>query len=332
MEIWLRQEGVEYGPYTLAQVKEFVASGESVLEDEAWFDGCDDYVTVGDIPHFTSPRKVAFEEPTGPVKGESFSIPDVNLDMLWCKSGTFMMGSPEEEDSLKFGDDTQHEVTLTKGFFLGKYEVTQEQWERVTRASRSRENLDRGGGLLLGLWAKMMGSNPSLYKGATLPVEMVTWKKAMQFCGKLMQMEKAAGRLPEGWVYTLPTEAQWEYACRAGTTTRYPFGDTITPMQANYEENVFKTTPVGTYPPNAWGFHDMLGNVWEWCLDWYGKYPSGSVVDPVGPPSGLQRVVRGGSWNCLGRMMRSANRLKYWPDTRNNYLGFRLSLQKEKTE
>jgi hypothetical protein len=251
MEIWLRQEGEEYGPYTLEQVKEFVASGESVLEDEAWFDGCEDYLTVGDIPHFTSPRKVALEEhgekenpivitsivilcvlfvawlvvggfyimkvsssgeggtvdeptteeqkepakelvkaPTepvltaAPVEGESFSIPDINLDMLWCKPGAFMMGSPEDEKDRQ-GNETQHEVTLTQGFYLGKYEVTQAQWEKV------------------------MGSNPSEYKGTTLPVEKVSWDDAMKFCEKLTQAEKATGRLPEGWVYTLPTEWRW---------------------------------------------------------------------------------------------------------------------------
>jgi sulfatase modifying factor 1 len=249
-------------------------------------------------------------EPTesAPPKGESFSIPDINLDMLWCKPGTFMMGSPKDEmGHLK--NETQHEVTLTKGFYLGKYEVTQEQWEKV------------------------MGSNPSVWdKGTTLPVEMVSWDSAINFCQKLTQMEKAAGRLPEGWAYTLPTEAQWEYACRAGTTTAYSFGDEITPKQANYDENVDKTTPVDTYPANAWGFHDMHGNVWEQCLDWYGDYPDGSASDPVGPSGGSIRVYRGGSWYDFGRYMRSAFRYRYTPGFRRSTLGLRLSLQTEKTE
>jgi sulfatase modifying factor 1 len=238
-----------------------------------------------------------------PVEGESFSIPDINLDMLWCKPGTFMMGSPEDRRSI---DETQHEVTLTKGFYLGKYEVTQAQWEKV------------------------MGKNPSLFEGATLPVEEVDWKDATEFCKKLTQMEKAAGRLPEGWVYTLPTEAQWEYACRAGTTTAYSFGDEITPKQANYDENVGKTTPVGTYPANAWGFNDMHGNVWEWCWDRYGgDYPSGSASDPVGPSASFSslRVIRGGSWNLDGRNMRSANRAFVLAGLPERPLGFRLSLQ-----
>jgi sulfatase modifying factor 1 len=239
-----------------------------------------------------------------PVEGESFSIPDINLDMLWCKPGTFMMGSPEDRRSI---DETQHEVTLTKGFYLGKYEVTQAQWEKV------------------------MGKNPSLFEGATLPVEEVDWKDAMEFCKKLTQMEKEAGRLPEGWTYTLPTEAQWEYACRAGTTTVYFFGDEITPKQANYGGNVDKTTPVDTYPANAWGFHDMHGNVWEWCLDWWGDYPSGSASDPVGPSASFisLRVIRGGSWNLDGRNMRSANRTFVLAGLPERPLGFRLSLQTE---
>ena len=252
-----------------------------------------------------APTKEPVKAPTGPVKGESFSIPNLKLDMLWCKPGTFMMGSPEDE-KVRQEEETQHEVTLTKGFYLGKYEVTQAQWEKV------------------------MGTNPSNFKGATLPMEKVSWNDAMEFCKKLTPMEKAAGRLPEGWVYTLPSEAQWEYACRAGTTTAYYFGDEITPKQANY--NVGKTTSVGTYPANAWGFHDLHGNVWEWCSDWYGDYPSGSANDPVGPSVGTLRVFRGGSWYYIGRNLRSAFRSRDAPDIRSFNLGFRLSFQTEKKE
>ena len=242
-----------------------------------------------------------------PVEGESFSIPDVNLNMLWCKPGTFMMGSPEGEKGRE-NDETRHQVTLTKGFYLGKYEVTQAQWKKV------------------------MELNPSHFKGATLPVEKVSWEDAMQFCEKLTQMEKAKGRLPEGWIYTLPTEAQWEYACRAGAATVYSFGDEITPKQANFIQNFGKTTDGLQYPANPWGFHDMHGNVWEWCRDRYVKYPNGSVSDPAGPPDGSLRVLRGGSWSGYGRYMRSANRRRDAPDRRNANLGFRLSLQTEKKE
>jgi formylglycine-generating enzyme len=244
---------------------------------------------------------------TAPVEGESFSIPKLNFDMLWCNPGTFIMGSPAGEKDREEAE-TQHRVNLTKGFYLGKYEVTQVQWEKV------------------------MGSNPSYRKGAALPVENVSWDDAMEFCEKLTEVEKEADRLPKGWTYTLPTEAQWEYACRAGTTTAYSFGDTITPKQANFVYNVGKTTQVGTYPANAWSFHDMHGNVWEWCSDRYGAYPSGAVSDPLGPSDGSYRVVRGGSWSLNGRNMRSANRNGNSPVNRDTYLGFRLSLQTAKTE
>jgi formylglycine-generating enzyme required for sulfatase activity len=239
-----------------------------------------------------------------PVEGESFSIPDINLDMLWCKPGTFMMGSPAEE-KFREDDETQHRVNLTQGFWLGKYEVTQAQWEKVMR------------------------SMPGNFKGATLPVEGVSWDDVMQFCEKLTQAEKAAGRLPIGHVYILPTEAQWEYACRAGTTTAYSFGDYVIPKLANYECNVGKTTPVGTYPANPWGFHDLHGNVWEWCRDKYGDYPGGKVSDPAGPSDGSARVYRGGSWLSRfgSRYLRSADRRRYTPDYRHGFLGFRLSLQ-----
>ena len=239
---------------------------------------------------------------SAPVEGASFSIPKLNLDMLWCKPGTFLMGSPQDEEG-RAEDETQHKVTLTQGFYLGKHEMTQEQWEKV------------------------MGTSPSTFPGPTLPVEQVSWEDAIKFCEKLTQMEKAAGRLPEEWVYTLPTEAQWEYACRAGTTTAYSFGDTMTPKQANYDGNIGKTTVVGTYPANPWGFHDLHGNVWEWCLDWSGKYPGGSASDPAGPSFGSARVFRGGSWYRIVWSMRSANRYGTAPAIRGISLGFRLSLQ-----
>ena len=261
------------------------------------------------------PAKELVKAPPSPVltaasvEGESFSIPDINLDMLWCKPGTFMMGSPDDEKG-RNRHETQHEVTLTQGFWLGKHEVTQEQWEKV------------------------MGANRNHFKGATLPVEEISWNHAMQFCEKLTQIEKVAGRLPEGWIYALPTEAQWEYACRAGTTTAYSFGDTITPKQANYNYAIVgKTTSVGTYPANPWGFHDMHGNVLEWCSDWVGEYPSGSVTDPVGPSSSPLRVCRGGSWyDSHGRRLRSALRNGNMPSTQDPNVGFRLSLQTAKTE
>jgi formylglycine-generating enzyme len=232
--------------------------------------------------------------------GENFTVPDLNLTMIWVEPGTFMMGSPETEER-RVRTETQHQVTLTKGFYLGKYEVTQAQWERV------------------------MGSNPSNFKGADRPVEQVSWGEAVEFCKKLTEMEKKAGRVPEGMAYQLPTEAQWEYACRAGTTTAYSWGDSISSKNASYGRREDDgTTPVGKYLPNPWGFHDMHGNVYEWCADWYGAYPSGSVTDPTGPASGSSRVLRGGSWDYGGTYLRSAERINYTPSHRHHALGFRV--------
>jgi formylglycine-generating enzyme required for sulfatase activity len=205
--------------------------------------------------------------------------------------GTFMMGEGKEA----------HQVTLlTQVFELGIYEVTQEQYEKV------------------------MGTNPSNFKGRQNPVENVSWDDAVEFCRKLSALpaEKSAG-----YVYRLPTEAEWEYACRAGTKTDYSFGNSDAELgdYGWYDENSGKTThPVGGKKPNAWGLYDMHGNVREWCQDWYGDYPSGSVTDPTGAASGSIRVNRGGSWNYYSANCRSARRSRNTPDNRNYYLGFRV--------
>jgi formylglycine-generating enzyme required for sulfatase activity len=229
-----------------------------------------------------------------------------NLEMIWCPPGSFTIGSPSNETGRR-GNETQHHATLTHGFYLGKYEVTQEQYQTV------------------------MDDNPSSFQGAKLPVEKVSWEEAMAFCKKLSEKEK--GRIPVGWAFTLPTEAQWEYACRAGTTTKYSVGDDINQKLANYQERgmgLMKTRAVGQYRPNPWGFFDMHGNVYEWCADWYGKYPIGSVTDPSGVASGSYRVGRGGSWNDGGAYLRSAERFYDPPSSRNLYLGFRVGFQSSK--
>ncbi|MFT5327265.1 MAG: serine/threonine protein kinase [Planctomycetaceae bacterium] len=193
-----------------------------------------------------------------------------------------------------------HQVTLTKPFELGVYEVTQEQYERV------------------------MGTNPSQFKRQQNPVEKVNWAEAVEFCSTLSAVpaEKAAG-----YVYRLPTEAEWEYACRAGTTTMYSFGDNESELgqYAWYDENSGKTThPVGVKKPNAWGLYDMHGNVWEWCQDRYGDYPRGSVTDPTGAASGSLWVYRGGSWYASSFYCRSAYRHRFTPGRRGGDLGFRV--------
>ena len=172
-----------------------------------------------------------------------------------------------------------------------------------------------------------MGSNPSEFKGADRPVEQVPWDKVTSFCEKLTELEREAGRLPAGMAYQLPTEAEWEYACRAGTKTAFSFGDELTAKDANFARNVGETTDVGQYPANAWGFHDMHGNVWEWTADWYEEYTSGAVSDPVGPAVGSFRVLRGGSWYASANSARSAIRLWFVPADGSDYLGFRLSLR-----
>ena len=218
----------------------------------------------------------------------------LDMELIWCKPGSFIMGE----------GGNAHPVILTKGFYLGKYEVTQEQYEKV------------------------MGNNPSKFKGENLPVEEITWDDAMAFCKKLSEKEK--GRIPVGWEFTLPTESQWEYACRAGTTTKYSWGDDINSKLANYADSgLKKTRAVGSYRPNAWGFYDMHGNVIEWCQDWLGPYKKQLAVDPVGPSSGSKRVFRGGSYGNRSSHLNHAAR-NMLPSNPFYSRGFRIALKKQK--
>jgi formylglycine-generating enzyme required for sulfatase activity len=225
---------------------------------------------------------------------------ETGIRLVPIPAGTFLMGSPAAE-AKRFPDEgPQTRVTLTKDFLLGATDVTQAQWTAV------------------------MGTNPSHFKGGTLPVDSVTWDDAMAFGQKLTERERAAGRLPAGYVLTLPTEAQWEYACRAGTTVGDP-GDMH--VLAWFAENSDGTThPVGTKPPNEWGLFDMHGNVWQWCRDWFKAYPGGAVTDPTGAPTGLFRVIRGGSWDYDAAFCRYAFRRNDFPDERDINVGFRLAL------
>ena len=224
------------------------------------------------------------------------------IEMVYCPPGEFVMGSPKSEEG-RCDDEMQHRVRLTKGFWIGKYPVTQRQWRSV------------------------MESNPSHFEGDDLPVETVSWDDCQAFIEKVNVALGCGARLP--------TEAEWEYACRAGTTTAYSWGNALNGDRANCNGNypcgtakkgpyLEKTTQVGKYGANPWGLCDMHGNVWDWCADWYGDY-SGDAVDPTGPASGVNRVLRGGCWSYYARNCRSAYRSSHGPGRRYDGLGFRLS-------
>ncbi|MEI7835470.1 MAG: formylglycine-generating enzyme family protein [Planctomycetota bacterium] len=222
----------------------------------------------------------------------------VTMNLAMIPAGEFLMGSRDAENGRGRDEGPQRQVTISKAFYMGRYEVTQEQYEAV------------------------MGANPSHFKGAQNPVEMVSWHVAVEFCKKLSQKTgKTAG---------LPTEAQWEYACRAGTKTSFEFGDDDTNLHdyAWYWVNSeSKTHPVGQKKPNAWGLYDMPGNVWEWCSDWHAdSYANAGTSDPQGPGSGTNRVLRGGSWHSNPRYCRSASRLRDTPDFRFGLIGFRVAV------
>jgi uncharacterized protein (TIGR02996 family) len=237
--------------------------------------------------------------PCWPVRTNS-----LGMRFAWCPPGAFLMGSPPEEKE-RGGDEKQHRVTLTKGFWLGVHEVTQ------------------------ALWRAVIGSNPSQFQGDDLPVEQVSWEDCQEFCQKLSALA--------GQPHRLPTEAEWEHACRAGTTTPFSFGDTISTDLANYDGDYTygegekgkarkATTPVGTFPSNAWGLHDLHGNVWEWCQDGYARYPKNDRKDPLNEGDGYDRVLRGGSWRNRPHWCRSASRHYFDPALRDVAYGCRVVL------
>jgi sulfatase modifying factor 1 len=215
------------------------------------------------------------------------------MRFCYCPPGQFIMGSPLNEPG-RNTDENQVSVTISQGFWMAETEVTQEQWVAV------------------------MGSNPSSFKVSSRPVENVSWYDAQEMVGKLNQVI----RPPNGLKFALPTEAQWEYACRAGTQTAYAFGSELTRRDANYGS---KQVPVKSYRPNQWGLYDMHGNVWEWCEDWKRQRLQGGV-DPRGPSSGVYRVYRGGSWNFDAVCCRAAYRSGDEPGFRFLILGFRPAL------
>lgn len=275
-----------------------------------------------------TPRDVApVENDTNPFDGakagDGREVAGVKLG--WCPAGKFRMGSPPGEPERRPGED-QVEVTLTRGFWMGKFEVTQGQWKRVM--------------------GKLPGEpTAELSDGDDLPVGNVNFAEAEAFCRKLTELGRQSGELPKDWEARLPTEAQWEYACRAGTTTATAFGDRLSSKQANFKGKPYngaepgpslgRAAKVGRYPANAWGLHDMHGNTYEWCRDWYhAKLPGG--VDPdlytaratatLNGDGSASRVRRGGCWTDDGWACRSAFRLRFEPERRYDHIGLRVAV------
>jgi len=254
-------------------------------------------------------------DPTVPATGQrfyravEFAAP---TNLVFIPPGTFRMGSPtttnesDQLDPFLPSSSPQTAVTFSRGFWMGKYEVTQ------------------------GEYLAVMGNNPSSFKGdLNRPVEMVSWFNATNYCGKLTQREQAAGRIATNSVYRLPTEAEWEYACRGWTSTRFSYGDDSDYTQlAKYAwyDRSGSIHPVGQKLPNPWGLYDMHGNVEEWCQDWAGRYRGGIALDPQGPAKGSSRVFRGGDWGHEASACQSAFRISHTPDTTFSILGFRVVL------
>ena len=213
------------------------------------------------------------------------------MEMIWCAPGSFRMGSPDDEHG-RVSDEPLHSVTLTKGFWLGKYEVTQSQWESVMRSNHSR------------------------FKNGDSPVENVSWYDCEAFVKRVNPAFGGKARLP--------TEAEWEYACRAGSDAPFAGSGVVSEMAWYDENSEHHTHEVGENKPNAWGFYDMHGNVLEWCSDWFSN-PKSDAVNPKGPPSGSFKMLRGGCWFFLGTDCRCAYRLKREPTLRNCIFGFRLA-------
>lgn len=269
-------------------------------------------------PFLAQERRASFR---GRHSGEERRIDGMTL--CWCPEGRFVMGSPPGEPERRSGED-QVEVTLTRGFWMAKYETTQSQWKRIIGA----------------LPGELTAELPA---GDDFPVGNVNFTEAEAFCRRLTQRARESVALPANWEFRLPTEAQWEYACRAGTTTATSFGDTLSSHQANFKGKSYngakqgpslgRAAKVGSYPANAWGLHDMHGNSFEWCRDWYhSSLPGG--VDPdlyfarstaVKNRTGdISRVRRGGCWADEGWPCRSAFRVRFEPERRYDHIGFRV--------
>jgi formylglycine-generating enzyme required for sulfatase activity len=227
-------------------------------------------------------------------------------EMASIPAGVFTMGSPASESGRDSNEGPQRTVVITHGFSMGKFEVSQAEYQAV------------------------LGLNPSFFAGdLARPVDFVSWQDATNFCALLTARDRASGYISATSFYRLPTEAEWEYAARAGSSASYSFGDDVDLLDQYgwYEANSGSSThPVGQKLPNSWGLYDISGNAWEWCLDWFGPNPTTLSTDPQGPVSGTGRVVRGGSWFRPAAMCRAAQRLTVVPTARYTDLGFRIVL------
>jgi formylglycine-generating enzyme required for sulfatase activity len=283
--------------------------------------GCHREARLDGPPADDRPSRARSESFDGSEAGDEREV--AGIELRWCPPGRFTMGSPAGEPERRPGED-QVEVTLTRGFWMSRFEATQGQWRRVV------------GELPGPLTAE-------LPDGADYPVGNVNLAEAETFCRKLTELGRRSGALPEDWEFRLPTEAQWEYACRAGTTTATSFGDELSSRQANFKGKPYngaepgpslgRASEVGRYPANAWGLHDMHGNAFEWCRDWYHRrLPGGADPDLHSAEDSasrsehgdLSRVRRGGCWADDGWACRSAFRLRFEPERRYDHIGFRV--------
>ena len=295
----------------------------------------------------------------------------LEVPLRWCPPRTFLMGSPATEAG-RYDNETQHQVTLTRGFWMGETAVTQGLWKEVMggetiydlfrKALQDKRRYVLNGHVqtLREWYGQPCDVDPSVMCAElddNVPVYHVTWPEAVDFCARLTAIARQNGTLPEGCKFRLPTEAQWEYACRAVTESALPNGkdicilgennapalddiawyggnssvgfngrgwDTDSWNEKQYPGGFAGPRSVEMKQPNRWGLYDMIGNVLEWCADWFGDYPSGAVENPTGPASGEDRVLRGGCWRDCARVCRSACRFKHFPRYRNYCCGFRL--------
>jgi formylglycine-generating enzyme required for sulfatase activity len=267
-------------------------------------------IPAGGVGYTVLGRIDASKTMLGTHAGQTRDDNGLKTKLVWCPPGEFTMGSPKNEEDRSF-DENEVQVSLTKGFWLGQHEVTQSEWQRVMQTTP---------------WS----GKEYVKEGDEYPATYVSWNDATQFCGKLTEQERSAGRIPEGWTYSVPTESQWEYACRAGTKTRFSFGDSESDL-GDYSWFIKNALDVGEHAhkvsqkkSNRFGLYDMHGNVSEWCRDWYAQeLPRGA--DPPGPSTGSYRVYRGGDYTCTAKFCRSADRNFNSPGYREHLIGFRLA-------